>query len=77
MWIDKAATWRLAEALGGDALVELIIEQSHSCYLGDREHRHPWGYGCGACPACGLRRDGYEKFIGRAAPSAVAPGASS
>src|SRR6266567_4605512 len=54
MWRDKSATWRLARDLGGDALVELILEETHSCYLGDRVHRHPWGYGCGDCPACAL-----------------------
>ena len=62
MWRDKAATWRLAEALGGDALVGLIREQTHSCYLGDRTHRHDWGYGCGACPACELRAAGWDRF---------------
>ena len=61
MWIDKAATWALAESLGGKALVDLIIEHTHTCYLGDREHRHAWGYGCGECPACVLRAKGYEK----------------
>jgi 7-cyano-7-deazaguanine synthase len=63
MWIDKADTWRLAESLGGKALVELIIEHTHTCYLGDREHRHAWGYGCGSCPACELRARGYERFV--------------
>jgi len=62
MWLDKAATWRMAEAIGGQALVGLILEQSHSCYLGDRTHRHAWGYGCGACPACDLRRRGWEAY---------------
>lgn len=62
MWIDKADTWRMAEALGGDALVDLIIEHTHTCYLGDREHRHAWGYGCGTCPACELRARGFERF---------------
>ncbi len=62
MWIDKAATWRLAESLGGQALVDLIVEHTHTCYLGDREHRHAWGYGCGACPACDLRQRGYMQF---------------
>ena len=70
MWIDKAATWALAHELGeksgqangGEALVNLIIEHTHTCYLGDREHRHPWGYGCGSCPACELRARGYERF---------------
>ncbi|WP_372828197.1 7-cyano-7-deazaguanine synthase QueC [Polaromonas sp.] len=62
MWIDKAATWALAEALGGRALVDLIIEHTHTCYLGDREHRHAWGYGCGQCPACALRARGYAAY---------------
>lgn len=63
MWIDKAATWQLAHDLGGDALVELIKEETHSCYLGDRSTGHAWGYGCGTCPACELRRKGYEKHM--------------
>ncbi|WP_410171262.1 7-cyano-7-deazaguanine synthase QueC [Brachymonas denitrificans] len=70
MWIDKAQTWKLAQDLGdasgvaggGKALVDLIIEHSHTCYLGDRTHRHAWGYGCGSCPACELRARGYEGF---------------
>ena len=62
MWIDKAATWRLAEQLGGDALVELIRTDTHSCYLGDRATEHAWGYGCGRCPACELRRKGWEGY---------------
>ncbi len=62
MWIDKAATWRLARDLGGAELVELIRVETHTCYHGDRVHLHPWGYGCGACPACDLRRQGYERF---------------
>ncbi len=62
MWLDKAQTWRLAEALGGAALVELIRERSHSCYLGDRTHHHDWGYGCGTCPACDLRRNGWTRY---------------
>ena len=52
MWRDKAATWELAAGLGGQALVDLILERTHTCYLGDRTQRHPWGYGCGTCPAC-------------------------
>ncbi|MDP3169281.1 MAG: 7-cyano-7-deazaguanine synthase QueC [Polaromonas sp.] len=68
MWIDKAATWSMAEALGGQALVQLIIEHTHTCYLGDREHRQAWGYGCGACPACELRSRGYSAYA--AAPPA-------
>ena len=62
MWRDKAATWALAERLGGAALVELIVEQTHSCYRGDRATRHAWGYGCGTCPACELRQAGYEQY---------------
>jgi len=64
MWIDKADTWRLADALGGKKLVDLIVEHTHTCYLGDREHRHAWGYGCGACPACELRARGFSGFSG-------------
>ncbi|MFO1128886.1 MAG: 7-cyano-7-deazaguanine synthase QueC [Rhodospirillales bacterium] len=63
MWRDKAATWRLAEDLGGAPLVELIVEHTHTCYRGDRRLRHAWGYGCDACPACALRRGGYERFV--------------
>ena len=70
MWIDKAATWQLAHDLGeksgrqegGLALVNLILEHTHTCYLGDRSNRHPWGYGCGDCPACQLRARGYDAF---------------
>ena len=62
MFIDKAATWKLAEELGGRALVDLIIEETVTCYRGDREHRHPWGYGCAGCPACELRARGHEKY---------------
>jgi 7-cyano-7-deazaguanine synthase len=69
MWIDKADTWRMAEALGGTALVDLIVEHTHTCYLGDRAHRHAWGYGCGTCPACELRARGWERY--RAAPAAA------
>jgi 7-cyano-7-deazaguanine synthase len=64
MWRDKAATWALAERLGGAALVEAIRAETHSCYLGDRTHLHPWGHGCGACPACELRRRGWEQWHG-------------
>jgi 7-cyano-7-deazaguanine synthase len=63
MWLDKAATWRLAEEMGGDGLVELIVEESHTCYLGERGRRFEWGHGCGECPACKLRAAGWEKFI--------------
>jgi 7-cyano-7-deazaguanine synthase len=63
MWIDKGATWRMAEALGGRALVDLIRNETHSCYQGDRTHRHAWGAGCGTCPACLLRAAGYDAYI--------------
>ena len=62
MFIDKAATWALAEALGGPALTALIVEHSHTCYLGDRSIRHTWGAGCGHCPACKLRQAGFERW---------------
>jgi 7-cyano-7-deazaguanine synthase len=62
MWRDKSATWALAKTLGGDTLVELIRTESHSCYLGDRTVLHAWGYGCGTCPACQLRRSGWERW---------------
>ena len=62
MWIDKAHTWALAETLGGAPLVQAIIEDTHTCYLGDRSHRHEWGYGCAACPACELRSQGFAKW---------------
>jgi 7-cyano-7-deazaguanine synthase len=62
MWRDKAATWALAEELGGAPLVELVRKQTHSCYKGDREHHHAWGFGCGDCPACELRARGWESF---------------
>ncbi|MBN9589733.1 MAG: 7-cyano-7-deazaguanine synthase QueC [Alphaproteobacteria bacterium 64-11] len=62
MWIDKAATWQLAEELGGPALVDLIVEETVTCYQGDRTHRHAWGYGCGSCPACELRAAGFARF---------------
>lgn len=65
MWLDKAATWHLAERLGGAALVEAIREHSHSCYLGDRTPRE-WGAGCGTCPACELRARGWERYWGEA-----------
>lgn len=63
MWLDKAATWHLAAETGGPSLVDLIIEDSHTCYTGDRSRRHAWGYGCGQCPACVLRANGYEKYL--------------
>jgi 7-cyano-7-deazaguanine synthase len=62
MWIDKSETWKLAQDLGGDALVDLIRADTHTCYLGERGTLHDWGYGCGTCPACALRARGYQQF---------------
>jgi len=62
MWIDKAETFALAHQLGGDALVDLLVEETHSCYLGDRTTRHAWGLGCGECPACELRARGFMRW---------------
>jgi 7-cyano-7-deazaguanine synthase len=62
MWVDKAATWRLARDLGGEALIDIVCEETHTCYEGDRSHRHDWGFGCGHCPACALRAAGYAAF---------------
>lgn len=63
MWIDKAQTWEMAKTLGGAPLIDLIVEHTHTCYLGDREHRHDWGYGCGTCPACELRANGFKRWF--------------
>jgi 7-cyano-7-deazaguanine synthase len=63
MWLDKAQTWALAEALGGEPLIDITVDHTHTCYLGDRSHRHEWGFGCGLCPACDLRRKGYERWL--------------
>ena len=75
MWIDKACTWAMAEELGGTPLVDLIVEHTHTCYLGDREHRHAWGYGCGDCPACKLRARGWERYrgAGEQPPASIIP----
>ena len=62
MWIDKAATWALGNSLGGKVLTDLVLEETVTCYEGDRSHRHDWGYGCAKCPSCKLRADGYAKF---------------
>jgi 7-cyano-7-deazaguanine synthase len=74
MWIDKAATWAMADQLG---ILAVITEQTHTCYLGDRTHRHDWGYGCGTCPACELRAGGFTRWrqqdAGGAAASAASP----
>lgn len=66
MFIDKAATWALADEIGGQDLVELIIEETHTCYRGDRTHLHSWGYGCADCPACDLRQRGFELWSAKA-----------
>ena len=62
MWLDKAETWALGHKLGGDLLIQLILEETHTCYVGERSIRHSWGYGCGECPACVLRKQGYKRF---------------
>lgn len=62
MWIDKAQTWKMAADIGGDGLVEIIKSHTHTCYNGVRQTLHSWGYGCGSCPACELRADGYQKY---------------
>lgn len=62
MWIDKAATWQMARDLGGDALVELVVNDTHTCYQGTRDVLHGWGYGCGSCPACELRANGWQRW---------------
>lgn len=62
MYLTKAQSWALAHDIGGDALVQAIVEHSHTCYQGDRTHRHDWGYGCGACPACELRAQGWTAW---------------
>jgi 7-cyano-7-deazaguanine synthase len=62
MHIDKAATWRMAHELGGDTMIALIKDETHTCYLGERGTRYEWGYGCGQCPACSLRANGYRAW---------------
>lgn len=62
MWIDKAESWALAAKLGGSRLVDLLTEDTHTCYLGTRDQRHAWGYGCGECPACELRAEGFRRY---------------
>lgn len=67
MWTTKAGTWAMAHQLGGDALVELVREHTHTCYIGDRSKRRDWGYGCGECPACELRARGWQEWRGETA----------
>lgn len=74
MFVDKAGTWAMAQALGGDDLVALIVEDTHTCYLGDRSRRHDWGYGCGHCPACDLRAAGWQRWQASAAGASIANG---
>jgi 7-cyano-7-deazaguanine synthase len=62
MWLTKAQTWQMARELGGDTLVELIVEETHTCYLGERTKKNAWGYGCGDCPACKLRQAGFLNY---------------
>jgi 7-cyano-7-deazaguanine synthase len=66
MFMDKAGTWEMASKLGGEQLINIIVEDTHTCYLGDRSHRHAWGYGCGSCPACELRAKGWNEWHARA-----------
>jgi 7-cyano-7-deazaguanine synthase len=67
MWLDKAETFALARDLGGEALLNLVVEHTHTCYLGNRSQRHEWGYGCNSCPSCELRANGWRKFKAEAA----------
>lgn len=69
MWIDKAQTWSMALALGGEDLIRLIRDETHTCYLGDHSTKHNWGFGCGECPACDLRRTGYVRYVNGSAES--------
>ncbi len=69
MKLSKAQTWAMAQALGGDDLVDIVVEHSHTCYLGDREHRHDWGFGCGDCPACELRAKGFDEWVAEGRPA--------
>lgn len=62
MHLTKAESWDMAQELGGAPLIDLILEDTHSCYLGERGKRHDWGYGCGECPACELRASGYKEW---------------
>jgi 7-cyano-7-deazaguanine synthase len=71
MWIDKAQTFALANDIGGDKLMRIVLEQTHSCYMGEREHRHDWGYGCGACPACELRAGGWQRWRAAAGSGSI------
>ncbi len=69
MWLTKAQTWGLSKTLGGEALVSIIVEDSHTCYLGERGELHAWGHGCGHCPACDLRARGWGEWDAAGRPS--------
>ncbi len=69
MWLDKRQTWEIAQGLGGPELLAIVREKTHTCYVGDRSTLHEWGYGCGTCPACELRRSGFDGFR-KSSPSA-------
>ncbi len=69
MKLTKAQTWAMAQGLGGDELVDVVVDHSHTCYLGDREHRHDWGFGCGECPACELRAKGFDAWVAEGRPA--------
>ncbi len=77
MRLTKAETWGLARGLGGAALVELIVRESHTCYLGERGELHPWGHGCGTCPACELRARGWEQWVAEGRPALTVEGVAS
>ena len=68
MKLTKAQTWAMAKGLGGDDLIDIVVDHSHTCYLGDREHRHDWGFGCGECPACELRAKGFDEWVAEGRP---------
>ena len=63
MWLTKAETWQLAHDLGSDVFVEFVRTQTHTCYMGNHDVLHDWGYGCGECPACKLRQEGWERWV--------------
>jgi len=72
MRLTKAQTWALSKTLGGDRLVDIILEHSHTCYLGERGERRAWGYGCGTCPACELRAKGWAEWDAAGRPALAA-----
>lgn len=76
MFIDKAATWAMINELGGQELVDLVVEDTHTCYLGDRSKKHAWGFGCGSCPACILRATGFDRWQSGLKPADPEPSSS-